>query len=150
MTPLPIHLKLSALEGDLLEDPTPYRSIVGKLNFLTNTRPNLSYAIKTLSQFMQKPRSSHRLALQHILLFVNHTCGQGIFLKASNKITIQAFSDSDRGSCIDTRASIIDYIIMFGQSPKQGTVSRSSSEAEYRTMASPLLRLLGLLDYLDC
>lgn len=95
LTPLPIHVKLSALEGNLLEDPTPYRSLVGKLNLLTNTRPDLAYAVQTLSQFMQKPRDSHWQALQHTLSYVSYTCGQGILLKASNKLTIQAFSDSD-------------------------------------------------------
>ena len=52
LTPLPIHLKLSTLEGNLLDNPTAYRSIVGKLNFLTNTKPDLSYVVQTLSQFM--------------------------------------------------------------------------------------------------
>lgn len=45
LTPLPVNLKLSASEGTLLSDPTSYRSIVGKLNFLTNTRPDLSYTV---------------------------------------------------------------------------------------------------------
>ena len=111
LTPLPIHIKLPALEGDLLEDPTPYRSMVGKLNFLTNTRPDLAYAIQTLSQFKQKPRDSHWQALQHILSYVSHTCGQGILLKASNKLTIQAFSDSDWGSCIDSTAWTFTHIM---------------------------------------
>lgn len=57
--PLPLNTKLSVEEGTLLADPTIYRSIVGKLNFLTNTRPDLSYSVQTLSQFMQKPRTSH-------------------------------------------------------------------------------------------
>lgn len=43
--PLPINLKLRLDEGDLLKDPSHYRSCVGKLNFLTNTRPNLSFSI---------------------------------------------------------------------------------------------------------
>ena len=82
--------------------------MVGKLNFLTNTKPDLPYAIQTLSQFMQKHIDSHWQALQHTLSYVNHKCGQGIFLKASNKITIQAFLDNDRGLCIDSRRSVLD------------------------------------------
>ena len=53
VTPLPAQLILSTTEGELLQDPTPYRSLVGKLNFLTSTRPDLSYTIQTLSQYMQ-------------------------------------------------------------------------------------------------
>ena len=51
-TLVPVNLKLSTYEGKLLDNPTPYRIIVGKLNFLTHTRPALSYAVQTLSQFM--------------------------------------------------------------------------------------------------
>ena len=59
LTPLPIQLKLSSQGGKLLEDPTPYRSIVGKLKYLTNTRPDLSYAVQNLSRFMQNPTDLH-------------------------------------------------------------------------------------------
>lgn len=65
VTPLPLNTKLSAEEGTLLDDSSIYRSLVGKLNFLTNTRPDLAYTTQSLSQFMQKPRSSHWRALLH-------------------------------------------------------------------------------------
>lgn len=52
--PMSLNHKLSSTDGELLEDPSTYRSIIGKLNFLTNTRPDLSYTVQTLSQFMQK------------------------------------------------------------------------------------------------
>ena len=155
LTPLPIHLKLLALEGTLMDDPTPYRSIVGKLKYLTNTRPDLAYDVQTLSQFMQKPRDFHWKALHHTLSYVERTCGQGILLKATNKITVQAFSNSDWGSCIDSRRSITRYLIMLGQSPvswkskKQGTVSRSSSKAEYRAMASIAAEITWIVRLLE-
>ena len=87
-----MNLKLSAMEGTLLHDPTLYRSIVGKLNYLTNTRPDLTYVVQTLTQFMQKPRDTHWKALQHTLSYVENTSKQGIFFSATYKITIQAFS----------------------------------------------------------
>lgn len=157
VTPLPLNLKLSATTGPLFAYPDRYRSLVGKLNYLTNTRPDLSYAVQTLSQYMQAPRLPHFDALCHTLRYVSHTVGQGILLKASNKLTLQAFSDSDWASCVDTRRSITGYIMLFGNSPiswkskKQTTISRSSSEAEYRAMASAasevtwLVRLLAEL-----
>lgn len=157
VTPLPLNLKLSATTGPLFAYPDRYCSLVGKLNYLTNTRPDLSYAVQTLSQYMQTPRLPHYDALCHTLRYVAHTVGQGILLKASDKLTLQAFSDSDWASCIDTRRSITGYIMLFGNSPiswkskKQTTISRSSSEAEYRAMASAssevtwLIRLLAEL-----
>ena len=75
VTPLPLHLKLSAHNGNLMPDPTPYRSLIGKLNYLTNTRPDLSYTVQTLNQFMQHPRESHWDALQHTLNYIHSTCG---------------------------------------------------------------------------
>ncbi|KAL8103627.1 hypothetical protein AgCh_027995 [Apium graveolens] len=105
-TPLPINLKLNASDGDLLPSPESYRSLVGKLNFLTNTRPDLAYAVQSLSQFMQQPRSSHLSALLHTLCYVSHTMGQGILLRADDQIKLQAFSDLDWAACVDSRKSV--------------------------------------------
>lgn len=91
---------------------------------------------------MQKPTDSRWDTLQHTLSYVQNTYGQGILLKATDKITIQAFLESDWGACIDSRISVTSYLIMIGQSSiswkskKQETVSRPSSEAAYRAMAS--------------
>ena len=76
------------------------------LNYLTNTRPDFAYVVQTLSQFMQAPRTWHWRALQYILSYVQNTCGQGIKLCGSNKITLQGFCDSDWGSCVDSRRSV--------------------------------------------
>lgn len=138
--PLHLHLKLNSTDGDVLPSSEYYRSMVGKLNFLTNTRPDLSFTVQCLSQFMQNPRTPYLAALHHALQYVSSTAGQGILLRSSDLLTLQAFLASDWAACSDIRHSIIGYIILFGNSPvlwkskKQGTVSRSSSEAEYRAM----------------
>jgi len=85
-TPLPINCKLTAIEGPLIADPSHYRVMMGKLNFLTNTRPNLSFAVQTLSQFMQDPHTPHLHALTYILRYLKGTVRQGILLKARNKV----------------------------------------------------------------
>jgi hypothetical protein len=69
-TPLPMHCKLTEDAGELLSDPTTYRTDVGKFNFLTNTRPDLAFAVQMLSQFMHQPRTSHWSALLHTLQYV--------------------------------------------------------------------------------
>lgn len=155
VTPLPQNLKLQTDKGSLLPDPTLYRSLVGKLNFLTHTRPDLAFTVQCLSQFMQSPRTSHLEALHHTLRYVAQTAGQGILLQASDKLTLQAFSDSDWASCPDSRRSITGYVLQLGSSPiswkskKQPTVSKSSSESEYRAMASAAAEVTWMVRLLN-
>ena len=75
VTPLPPNCKLSPEDGDLLLDPTYYRTTVGKLNFLTHTRPDLSFTAQTLSQFMQEPCTSYLQALHHTLKYLQGIVG---------------------------------------------------------------------------
>ena len=109
---------------------------------LTHSIPDLSYAVLTLSQFMQSPRSSHLLALEHTLKYLKGIPGQGIFLQANGHLILKAFSDSHWASCSFSRRSITGYMILLDTTPmswkskKQPTVSKSSAEAEYRAMFS--------------
>jgi len=140
-TPLPLNCKLDPNQGDLLSDPTYYRAMVGKINFLTHTRPDLSFTAQTLSQFMQNPRTSHLQALHHTMRYIQGTIGQGIILKATDQLFIKAYTDSDWAACPFSRRSVTGYLIHLGSAPiswkskKQCTVSKSSSEAEYRAMS---------------
>ena len=108
-TPLPINLKLYSEEGHLCTDAEHYRSILGKLNFLTNTRPDLSFAVQSLSQFMQAPRQPHLRALHHVLRYIYGTVGQGILLNGHSELKLQAFSDADWASCPNSRKSVTGY-----------------------------------------
>lgn len=154
-TPLLVHLKLSSTNGELLTQPDIYRSLVGKLNYLTNTRLDLSYTVQTLNQYMHAPRTSHLSALHHTLRYIAGSITHGILLHAFNQLTLQAFSDADWASCIDTRHSITGYILLFGNSPitwkskKQSTVSKSSAEAEYRVMASAAVEVTWVVCLLE-
>lgn len=116
-TPLPVHLKLSNTEGELISNPELYRPLVGKFNYLTNTRPDLSYMVQSLSQYMHAPRSKHLRALHHAIRYLAGTVTQGILLKATDQLKFQAFSDADWASCIDTRRSVTGYILLLGNSP---------------------------------
>lgn len=86
-TPLLLSLKFTADMGLLIFDPSYYRCILGKLNFLTNTRPDLAYVVKTLIQFMQNPYESHLQALHHVLHYVHSIASQGILLRGSSQHT---------------------------------------------------------------
>ena len=106
---------------------------------------------------MQTPRVPHLQALHHTLGYIKGTLGQGILLRASPQLTLQAFSDSNWASCPTSRRSVTGYPVLLGSSPiswkskRQGVVSKSSSEAEYRAMsqaASEVTWLVGLLEEL--
>lgn len=142
VTPLPLNLKLSVDTGDIYPDASFDQTLVGKLNFLTNTRPDLAFTVQSLSQFMHSPRMHHFDALQHVLHYVANTAGQGILLKGNDSLVLKAYSDSDWAACPNTRRSVTGYVMLLGNSPiswkskKQTNVSKSSSEAEYRAMAA--------------
>jgi len=84
--PLEQNVKLSADEGDLVEDTTMYKRIVGSLIYMTITRPDLSYVVGVLSQFMQTPRKPHLDAMRHILRYIKHTLQCGIFYEAKSQL----------------------------------------------------------------
>jgi hypothetical protein len=82
--PLEQNVKLSVDEGDIVEDTTMYKRIVGSLIYMTIIRPDLSYAIRMVSQFMQTPQKPHLDAMRHILKYIKHTLQCGIFYEAKN------------------------------------------------------------------
>lgn len=84
-TPLPINYKLTPDTGVPVEDPTLYRTYIGKLYFLSNTRPDISFAVQTLGQFMQQP-TSHMAALDHLLRYISGSAGQGILLRDTDSL----------------------------------------------------------------
>ena len=104
---------------------------------------------------MQNPRTSHLPALAHTLSHIQSTTTQGILLKGSDHLSLQAFSDSDWVACPTSRRSVIGYLILLEssliswKSKKQGTVLKSSSEAEYRAMAQAASKVTWLVRLLE-
>ncbi|XP_019239365.1 PREDICTED: uncharacterized protein LOC109219379 [Nicotiana attenuata] len=150
-SPLDPAVKLKGDEGTLLPDPTYYRKLVGKLNFLTDTRLDIAYSVQLLSQFMQAPRDTHLKAAFHLLRYLKSDPTLGIFFSNNTDCSISAYCDSDWASCPDSRKSVTGYIVLVGDSPiswkskKQETVSLSSAEAEYRS----LRKIVGELVWLN-
>ncbi|GKB47706.1 cysteine-rich receptor-like protein kinase 8 [Tanacetum coccineum] len=110
--PMDQHVKLQADSSTPLPDHEVYRRLIGKLIYLTITRPDICFTVQVLSQFMQHPTSAYI-----------------------------SYCDSDWASCPMSRRPTTGYCILLGESPlswkskKQSVVSRSSAEAEYRAMA---------------
>ncbi|KAI5333442.1 hypothetical protein L3X38_023573 [Prunus dulcis] len=144
------NLKLNNEDGELLHNPETYRRLVGRLIYLTITRPDIVHTVHILSQFMQSPRTTHKDAADRLLHYLKGTPGQGILLSSSNNFQLRAYCDSNWASCPMTRRSTTGYFVLLGESPiswktkKQDTVSRSSAEAEYRAMAMATCELQWL------
>ncbi|CAL0329477.1 unnamed protein product [Lupinus luteus] len=140
-TPMSYNSTIHSKSGTTLEDPTSYRKLIGKLLYLTHTRPDISFSVGCLSQFLACPTDEHHKAATQVLRYLKSCPAQGIFFPSNNTTTLQGYSDSDWATCLDTRRSITGWCFFMGtaliswKSKKQSTVSRSSSEAEYRALA---------------
>ncbi|XP_026400400.1 uncharacterized protein LOC113296305 [Papaver somniferum] len=130
--------KLSTTSGPPLEDPTLYRSLAGSLQYLTFTRPDISYVVQQVCLFMHDPREAHMQSIKRILRYLQGTLDHCLFLSASPITGLTAYSDTDWAGCMDSHRSTSGYCIFLGDnliswsSKRQATVSRSNAEAEYR------------------
>jgi hypothetical protein len=131
-------------------DITGYRTLVGKLLYLTNTRPDIAFPVQQLCQFLDCPTVLHFKAAHKVLRYLKGCPGTGLFFPRNSDIHLVGFTDADWGGCVDTRRSITGYCFFLGsslicwRSKKQQTISRSSSEAEYRALASGTCELQWL------
>jgi len=141
--------KLSSTVGDLLENPTEYRRVVGSLQYCTITRPDFSYSVNQLCQFMHSSRELHWIAVKRVLRYLKGIIEFGLLYNLGT-ITMHAYCDSDWAGNPDDRRSTIGYGVFLGTnliswcSKKQSVVSRSSTEAEYRSMAHTTAELYWL------
>ena len=149
-TPMDHSLKLQLDDGSPLLDAASYRRLVGQLLYLTTTRPDISFTISHLSQFLHKHMVSHYQAAIRILRYLKGSPGKGLFFSSSFALQLKGFSDSDWAACPNTRRSVTGYCIYLGNSfiswkaKKQHIVSQSSSKAEYRALATTTCELQWL------
>lgn len=141
-TPATCKKEFSHLDGKLLENPTQYRRLIGALQYITHTRPDISYIVNKLSQFLQAPTENHWQAGKRILRYLKGTKHLGLQLYKSTNLSLQGYSDADWACDSADRKSIGGYCVFFGKSlvswssKKQNVVSRSSTESEYRALAN--------------
>jgi hypothetical protein len=132
--------RLSLHEGDPLPDPHGYRSLVGALHYLTFTRPDISFSVHQVCQYMSAPTTIHLAAAKRILRYLRGTLHHGIAF-TPGPLQLSAYTDADWAGDPDDRRSTSGYLVYLGSNPitwsakKQPTVSRSSTESEYRALA---------------
>ena len=89
--PMDPNLKLNLHDGDLLLDPSVYKRLIGKLIYLTISRPDITFVVNRLSQYMKEHRVRHLNVVHHLLQYLKSTLGQGLFsllITLSNSLSL--------------------------------------------------------------
>ncbi|CAH9104817.1 unnamed protein product [Cuscuta europaea] len=137
-------------EGTPFEDPERYRRLVGKLNYLAVTRPDIAYSVSVVSKYMSSPTIDHWTAVEHILCYLKGAPGRGIVYQNHDHMRIECFADADWAGSKDDRRSTSGYCVFVGgnlvswKNKKQNVVSRSSAESEYRAMAQSACEIIWI------
>ncbi|KAJ0947449.1 putative RNA-directed DNA polymerase [Helianthus annuus] len=123
-----------------LQNITGYQQLVGKLIYLSHTRPDISYTVHILSQFMHSPTEGHLKLAFHLLRYLKSAPGKGLIFRKSRSFNLTVFADSDWAKCLVSRKSVTGFC---------ATVSRSSAEAEYRSMCAAACESIWLKNLLS-
>jgi hypothetical protein len=127
--PMEPRLKLSKVSTPSAVDPTVYRSIVGSLQYLVNSRPDLAYSVGYISRFMEAPTMEHMAAVKRVLRYVAGTLHFGCHYTRKKQAQLVGYSDSDLAGDVDTRKSTTGVFFFLGnnlitwQSQKQRVVA---------------------------
>lgn len=154
-TPLEANCVIGQNDNDyLLQNITEFQKLIGKLIYLTITRPDIAYTVQTLSQFMHSPRKSHLDIAFRLLRYLKLNPGCGVRILKSDSLDLKGYVDADWAKCLNTRRSVTGYAVYLGgsliswKSKKQDTVSRSSTESEYRALGSVTCEVIWILKVL--
>jgi histone deacetylase 1/2 len=148
--PISSSKKLSVNDGDKLgpEDSSRYRSMVGALQYLTLTRPDICFAVNKVCRFLHAPTTVHWSTVKRILRYLRGSWNTGLKICKSQSMLVSAFSDADWAGCVDDRRSTGGFAVFLGRNliswsaRKQAIVSRSSTEAEYKALANATAELM--------
>jgi hypothetical protein len=113
-TPMDPNVKLYVVQGELLPNPDQYRRLVGKLNYLTITRTDISFVVSLVSQFISAPRHPHWEAVLRIVKYLKLHPRRGLFYRSSGHLRIEAFTDSDWARGPSDRKSTTGYCVFLG------------------------------------
>ena len=132
-------------------DPTLYRQLIGSLMYLLNTRPDMNFAVKTLSQFMvEEPRRVHWTAAKHILRYLAGTADYGLDYRRSSGVGLVSYTNLDWAGSVSNRKSTsgccfsLGLTVVLWFSRKQESVALSFAEVEYMAASQASYEALWL------
>ncbi|XP_022883644.1 uncharacterized protein LOC111400457 [Olea europaea var. sylvestris] len=150
--PADVPINLNHKLGDCLEstpvDSGRYQRLVGKLIYLSHTRPDIAFAVSVISQFMHAPFKEHMEAVHQVLRYLKGTPGYGLFFIKNSGRTIETFTDAEWASLVTDRRSTTGYcIFVWGnlvtwRNKKQPVVARSSAKAVFRALAHRICEIM--------
>ncbi|PRQ31062.1 putative RNA-directed DNA polymerase [Rosa chinensis] len=153
-TPIEQNHRLAEYLDQVPTNKARYQRLVGRLIYLSHTRPDLAYAVSVVSQFMHNPSEAHMGAVFRILRYLKSAPGKGLIFSKYSHLDVSGYTDADWAGNITDRRSTSGYFTFVGgnlvtwKSKKQKVVARSSAEAEYRGMARGLCEMLWLRNLL--
>lgn len=148
-TPLERNWKSKISDNDPPVDREQCQRLVGKLIYLSLTRPDIAYSVSVVSQYMHSPTKRHLEAVHHILKYLKGTPGKGLLFKKTENRNVEGFADADWGGSDDARSTTGYCTKVWGnvvtwRSKKQTVVARSSTEAKYRAIAHGVCELIWI------
>ncbi|KAM1494901.1 hypothetical protein ACFXTO_029686 [Malus domestica] len=149
-TPIEQNHRLGLFPDQFPTHKERYQRLVGRLIYLSHTRPDIAYAISVVSQFMHSPSKAHMDAVTRILRYLKMAHGRGLFFSKNDHLNVEGYTDADWAGSITDRRSTFGYFMFVGgnlvtwRSKKQKVVARSSAEAEFRGMSHGVCELLWL------
>lgn len=122
-TPPEINHKLTIVKYDThvgnkddpeLDDLVDYQKLIGKSIYLTITRPDICFAVQVLSQFMQRPKKSHKDATTRVVKYLKGSPGLGLFSPSNSMQKVTVYCDSNWEACPNTKRLVTDYVVKLG------------------------------------
>jgi len=87
--------KIEAGQDITLVDKGRYQRMVGRLIYLSHTRPDIGFSVNVVIQFMNNPTEEHMEAINRILRYLKMTLGRGLLYKKGGNRNVEIYSDTD-------------------------------------------------------